>query len=735
MAGREWFQGFNLPVLEAAACGTPVVVSRGGPTDDFTHPSWARYVATTRVTRPDGSSILQVDEQDLQRALKWVVHGGSGGTDSANGGGTFRVAARRAAAVHIRSHNFTWAAAATRLLQVAVAAHTRAMSRMLPPAAAAPARCSIIASTAVVPVECYRALFGGSLPAFGQPVEALIAPAAPADACSPLHAAITPYLAGAVAVVARGTCGFAEKALRVQKHGAVGVVIVNHPGAAGGPPDSTSPAASAVSIPVFMVQRPADSALAALLSSNSSMFVAVDGTGVRTAQYLTSLGDQLAATGDEASAQRHFQLASRHSFISLSRPHLGAVWLQRDRYDWRAFELHTRLLRQSLRSFGTVSDCRDVHPGMHIPSEVLFRLCHMRWTTAMTAGTPIDSADRSNQHLSLRVGVISSSLDEHPVGRLLRRLFGELSTLPSASLVCISSGRGNRILPAIRDACPKLLFVNRGQHTSSTDAVRRVQRLKLDVLVDLDAVTGSRTHVDIVAHNTAVLNFHYLGQPLRAAASPSGDYFMANKHAVVVELEGTTRHWSKRVNAPGLLLLPKSFYIDASGRRIPPSPPRAAPTKLEAQALPNHRDMTVFCAFNQAKKTSPLVWTLWMQALARSPRAVLWLSPFTSKPASAQSPQSSASIVDTRRPWSVSHNLQEEHRSRGRGAAQIVQAAWAATREDHLERLRLADVFVDTLSFTAGSVGVEAMQAGVPVLTCPQTSHASRQGFRYAGCS
>jgi glycosyltransferase involved in cell wall biosynthesis len=40
-------EGFNLPVLEAAACGTLVICTRGGPTDDFTRPEFALHIDST----------------------------------------------------------------------------------------------------------------------------------------------------------------------------------------------------------------------------------------------------------------------------------------------------------------------------------------------------------------------------------------------------------------------------------------------------------------------------------------------------------------------------------------------------------------------------------------------------------------------------------------------------------------------------------------------------------------
>lgn len=47
-------EGFNLPVLEAVACGLPVVVTKGGPTDDFVPEGSGLFVASRLVAAAEG---------------------------------------------------------------------------------------------------------------------------------------------------------------------------------------------------------------------------------------------------------------------------------------------------------------------------------------------------------------------------------------------------------------------------------------------------------------------------------------------------------------------------------------------------------------------------------------------------------------------------------------------------------------------------------------------------------
>lgn len=236
-------EGFNLPVLEAVASGLPVVVTRGGPTDEFTTERFAVYVDSTEVEYgAAGETRLDASLPSLVNGMLMVLR------DAA-----FREAAR-ASGPHFVRDGFTWAHAADALLDIlrslpvgdpAVWDATErgpqaSLARLDAP--------SLLVSQATLTVQCdlqdcstlhaaelmdrtgdsvgcVAAEFGVLPVGDGCPVGGLIAWASPDDACSPIDNA--EELAGAVAVVVRGNCTFTAKATRVQKAGAVALVVLD----------------------------------------------------------------------------------------------------------------------------------------------------------------------------------------------------------------------------------------------------------------------------------------------------------------------------------------------------------------------------------------------------------------------------------------------------------------------------------------------------------------------------
>ena len=101
-------ESFNMPALEAAACGLPIICTAGGPTDEFTTPAFARRIGAELVpgNRPD-ELIREPDLDELTQAMLDL-------RDDATFGATAKVAGPAYAGAH-----FTWRHSVDRLLTVA----------------------------------------------------------------------------------------------------------------------------------------------------------------------------------------------------------------------------------------------------------------------------------------------------------------------------------------------------------------------------------------------------------------------------------------------------------------------------------------------------------------------------------------------------------------------------------------------------------------------------------------
>jgi glycosyltransferase involved in cell wall biosynthesis len=100
-------EGFNMPVLEAAACGLPVICTRGGATDDFVTDAFARTIESKKIAAPrDGESLSRL-EPDLDHLIAVMA--------SAVEDRAWRERAGLAGPSHVRAH-YTWDRVADRLV-------------------------------------------------------------------------------------------------------------------------------------------------------------------------------------------------------------------------------------------------------------------------------------------------------------------------------------------------------------------------------------------------------------------------------------------------------------------------------------------------------------------------------------------------------------------------------------------------------------------------------------------
>jgi predicted O-linked N-acetylglucosamine transferase (SPINDLY family) len=222
---------------------------------------------------------------------------------------------------------------------------------------------------------------------------------------------------------------------------------------------------------------------------------------------------------------------------------------------------------------------------------------------------------------------------------------------------------------------------------SHAEAARRIHADGVDVLVDLVGGAGNG-RLEILALRPSSVQVHFVGYPATTGAS-FVDYFIAD-HVTVPP--GAERFFEERV-----VRLPGSYQVNDREQPIAPDRPSRAACGLPEEGF-------VFSCFNASYKIGPEVFDVWTRVLRRVPGSVLWLL--------ETSPECSA-------------NLRREAEARGVAASRLVFAP-LRPKPEHLARHALAGLFLDTTTCNAHTTASDALWAGVPVLTAPGHTFASR---------
>ena len=208
---------------------------------------------------------------------------------------------------------------------------------------------------------------------------------------------------------------------------------------------------------------------------------------------------------------------------------------------------------------------------------------------------------------------------------------------------------------------------------------------KIDILVDLKGYTrDARTGV-LMLH-PAPVQVNYLGYP-GTLGSGICDYIVTDRFVTPPD--------SAADYSESFAYMPHSYH--PHGRRAAAGQP---PGRAEVGLPP---DSFVFCSFNQPYKITPDMFSLWCRLLALVPGSVLWLLD-----------------SDT-----AKGNLRNEALRRGVDPRRLIFAPDMA-QPGHIARLQLADLVLDTAPCGAHTTASDALWAGVPVVTSPGETFASR---------
>lgn len=296
----------------------------------------------------------------------------------------------------------------------------------------------------------------------------------------------------------------------------------------------------------------------------------------------------------------------------------------------------------------------------------------------------LPSAPRHPRHDRIRLGYFSADLRNHATAMLAAGLF-ETHDRSRFELTAFSVGPDVRdeLRTRVEAAFDRFLQVD---GRTDRDIAALARELEIDIAVDLGGYTRD-ARPGIVALRAAPIQVSYLGY-LGTLGGQFIDYLLADS----VLVPGETRaHYSERI-----AYLP-SYQVNDSRRPIAERAFTRAELGLPASGF-------VFCCFNSTYKITPETFDSWMRILSAADGSVLFLL--------GGSP-------------TAERNLRREAERRGIAPGRLIFGP-SLPMAEYLARYRSADLFLDTLPYNAGTTASDALWSGLPVLTLPGESFASR---------
>jgi len=285
----------------------------------------------------------------------------------------------------------------------------------------------------------------------------------------------------------------------------------------------------------------------------------------------------------------------------------------------------------------------------------------------------------------IKIGYFSSDFRDHPTTHLI---FDLLINHDKAKFEIYGFSFGpienNLWTSKIKKHFTEFLDVRK---KSELEIANLSRKKGINIALDLNGFTYfART--GIFAYRAAPIQINYLAYPGTMGAKFI-DYIIADETVIPKKLKNNL---SEKV-----LYLPNCYQPNVDNISIS----KQSRDKLNF-GIPYNK--FIFCNFNKIIKITPMIYNTWMNILKRTSNSILWI------------------LCDNK---VAKENLLFETKRRGVDSNRIFFAS-KLPRDQHLQRLQICDIFLDTYPYSAHTLASDAIRVGLPIITLIGETFASR---------
>ncbi len=299
--------------------------------------------------------------------------------------------------------------------------------------------------------------------------------------------------------------------------------------------------------------------------------------------------------------------------------------------------------------------------------------------------TKIKPKSNKKRKDKIKIGYFSPDFRNHPVLHLIEDIFKHHDKSKfDVYAFSLEPNKNDYMTDKIKPYFKEFFEIKNLSNTSIFELTRKID---LDIAIDLCGYTALN-RAEIFSYRLATIQINFLGYPGTMGAEYI-DYIIADKDIIP---ENEKENYSEKI-----IYLPNCYQPNTEIKNI-----KRDNLNKKDYNLPENK--IIYCNFGPSYKITPEIFDLWMDILREVPNSILWLL------------ENNDSTSKNIKKEAIKRNISEERIIFGKHLP----------HEQHLNRLSLGDIFLDTYPYSAHTTASDSIKVGVPIITLTGRSFASR---------